>query len=245
MPESRQISSMPSDRTPAQIADLSRARNNQRRSRARKKIYVQHLEDQLRAYERRGIEASVQMQTAAKRVTEENRKLRGLFWKQGLSDAHINQLLQGASSSTASELEKPDMFTGNFRLLSEFSEQLAAFQYFHSPSVPLVLQTQASKPATTSLPRNQTQEAMSPQFTYEQAGNIQAAIAAPDSMQPYPALLYSSNMISQDELYSPHHASSASGGRHSKPYLPQTEIDMQHVNTMTYISSGLIFYLDQ
>ena len=54
-------------------------RENQRRSRARRKDYVQDLETRLREYERRGVGATVEMQQAARAVEAENSALRSIL----------------------------------------------------------------------------------------------------------------------------------------------------------------------
>ena len=62
----------PSTSTP----DPARVRDNQRRSRARRKEYLQELEAKLRRYEAVGVQASVDIQTAARAVSAENARLR-------------------------------------------------------------------------------------------------------------------------------------------------------------------------
>ncbi len=79
---------------PQQKANLARIRDNQRRSRARRREYLQDLEQRLRVCELQGVEATTEVQAAARRVAEENRHLRQLLNKQGFSDSYINQYLQ-------------------------------------------------------------------------------------------------------------------------------------------------------
>lgn len=76
--------------TLAQKDNLARIRDNQRRSRARKKEYLQELESKYRACEQMGVQASAEIQAAAKRVLDENRRLRALLQKMGMSDAEID-----------------------------------------------------------------------------------------------------------------------------------------------------------
>lgn len=71
-------------------ANLARIRDNQRRSRARRKEYLQELEIKYRTCEQVGVEASAEIQAAARRVVEENKRLRHLLKQQGLSDAEID-----------------------------------------------------------------------------------------------------------------------------------------------------------
>ncbi|KAL8774454.1 MAG: hypothetical protein Q9209_000827 [Squamulea sp. 1 TL-2023] len=55
----------------------NRIRDNQRRSRARRKDYIHELEEKVRCFEQRGVEASAEIQTAARKVFKENSELRG------------------------------------------------------------------------------------------------------------------------------------------------------------------------
>ncbi|KAL8953638.1 MAG: hypothetical protein Q9183_007321, partial [Haloplaca sp. 2 TL-2023] len=53
-----------------------RIRDNQRRSRARRKEYILELETKVRGYEHQGVEVAAEIQAAARRVVEMNRHLR-------------------------------------------------------------------------------------------------------------------------------------------------------------------------
>ncbi|QIW98959.1 hypothetical protein AMS68_004477 [Peltaster fructicola] len=83
-------------------ANLARIRDNQRRSRARKKEYITELEERYRACEQVGIEASAEMQAAARRVIEENRFLRTLLKQHGYTDPDIDRAIQEGTSSMPS-----------------------------------------------------------------------------------------------------------------------------------------------
>ncbi|CVL08193.1 uncharacterized protein FMAN_14164 [Fusarium mangiferae] len=85
--------------TPAEKANLARIRDNQRRSRARRREYLQELEQRLRVYELQGVEASSEVQHAARRVAEENRQLRGLLNRHGISDDYITSYLNSGTAS--------------------------------------------------------------------------------------------------------------------------------------------------
>jgi hypothetical protein len=78
-------------------ANLARIRDNQRRSRARRKEYLQELEARLRQCELQGIEASAEIQLAARRVADENRKLRMLLNQNGVGDDNIEAYLQSTA----------------------------------------------------------------------------------------------------------------------------------------------------
>ncbi|KAF4636167.1 hypothetical protein G7Y89_g1909 [Cudoniella acicularis] len=83
-------------------ANLARIRDNQRRSRARRKEYLQELEARLRQCELQGIEASAEIQLAARRVADENKKLRVLLAQNGIGEDSIDAYLN--SSPTADGL---------------------------------------------------------------------------------------------------------------------------------------------
>lgn len=79
-------------------ANLARIRDNQRRSRARRKEYLQELEARLRQCELQGIEASAEIQLAARRVADENKKLRILLGRHGVGDDVVETFLQSTAS---------------------------------------------------------------------------------------------------------------------------------------------------
>ena len=72
--ESRSPDDRPS--SPATKPNPARVRENQRRSRARRKEYLEELEARLRNYESLGVQASVDLQHSARAVLVENSRLR-------------------------------------------------------------------------------------------------------------------------------------------------------------------------
>lgn len=56
-------------------ANLKRIRDNQRRSRQRRKEYLQELETKVRDFEHQQVQATVEMQSAARRVNDQNKLL--------------------------------------------------------------------------------------------------------------------------------------------------------------------------
>ncbi|KAH7318249.1 hypothetical protein B0I35DRAFT_478773 [Stachybotrys elegans] len=78
---------------PAKSAS-TRIRDNQRRSRARRKEYLEDLQRKIHEYERRGVEATREMQQAARSVALENQKLRVLLGRYGVSEDDIRSFLQ-------------------------------------------------------------------------------------------------------------------------------------------------------
>ncbi|RVD80173.1 uncharacterized protein DFL_008079 [Arthrobotrys flagrans] len=77
----------------------ARIRDNQRRSRANKKEYVASLEQKLAEYNARGIQATIEMQTAARAVALENERLRKLLDEVGVPLERVNSYLQSFSVS--------------------------------------------------------------------------------------------------------------------------------------------------
>lgn len=75
-------------------SDLARVRDNQRRSRARRKGYLQELESKLRKCEALGVQASVDIQLAARGVSEENARLREENGKLKEDNERLRQLLR-------------------------------------------------------------------------------------------------------------------------------------------------------
>lgn len=88
-----------SETTTSKCNNLARIRDNQRRSRARRKEYLQELETKLRHCEQMGVEASAEIQSAARRVLEENKRLRALLRERGVSESEITAVM-GATDRT-------------------------------------------------------------------------------------------------------------------------------------------------
>ncbi|KAG6001574.1 hypothetical protein E4U43_001296 [Claviceps pusilla] len=139
-----------------QRANLARIRDNQRRSRARRREYLQELEQRLRACELQGIEASTEVQIAARRVADENTKLRELLHKHGVTDDYIAQYLQENAAN------KDDYRTGKeqnvqaidagFTPTSQFLQQLMLpRRAVHlEPSAQVTLPSHSSREASTA-----------------------------------------------------------------------------------------------
>jgi hypothetical protein len=86
-------------------ANLARIRDNQRRSRARRKDYLKELETRYRNCEQIGVSASTELQAAAKGVAEENRRLRDLLRAYGISEVEIDGASGSQGSAAADMLE--------------------------------------------------------------------------------------------------------------------------------------------
>ena len=74
-------------------AKAARIRNNQRRSRARHREFVEDLKARVREYERRGVQATLEMRQAARAVALENARLRSLLALRGVSEEEIEAYL--------------------------------------------------------------------------------------------------------------------------------------------------------
>ncbi|RSL73475.1 hypothetical protein CEP53_000773 [Fusarium sp. AF-6] len=83
-----------------------RIRDNQRRSRARHKEYVEGLQKKLQDYERQGVEATLQMQQAARNVAVENSRLRILLGYHGVTADEIDKFLQSFPDQPATDAAK-------------------------------------------------------------------------------------------------------------------------------------------
>ena len=88
-------------------ANLARIRDNQRRSRARRKEYLQELEGKFRNCELLGVEASSEIQAAARRVAEENKLLRLLLQQRGVPESEIDDYIGSRSTDSPQDPNRP------------------------------------------------------------------------------------------------------------------------------------------
>ncbi|EFY89842.1 hypothetical protein MAC_04051 [Metarhizium acridum CQMa 102] len=86
-----------------QSASAIRIRDNQRRSRARRKEYVENLERKVQEYERRGVEATLEMQQAARTVAVENSRLKMMLASLGVSEGDVDDFLAACQDREAAE----------------------------------------------------------------------------------------------------------------------------------------------
>lgn len=80
----------------------ARTRENQRRSRTRRKEYVQHLEQRLWSFERLGVAATKEVQKAGRKVAKENGLLRSLLMLHGVAETSIEEYLESRTQPTSS-----------------------------------------------------------------------------------------------------------------------------------------------
>ncbi|KAL4965965.1 uncharacterized protein BDV14DRAFT_199417 [Aspergillus stella-maris] len=81
--------------------NAARIRDNQRRSRARRKDYIRELEERVQSYEKLGVTAMQEVQAAGRKVAQENKWLRELLGLHGISDLQINHYLASRVNENA------------------------------------------------------------------------------------------------------------------------------------------------
>lgn len=81
------------------ITSRARIRDNQRRSRARRKEYIHDLEQRLRRFESLGVEATLEVQAAGRKVAAENALLRSLLRQHGVSEEQIQDYLESHTAN--------------------------------------------------------------------------------------------------------------------------------------------------
>ncbi|KAF2999987.1 hypothetical protein E8E15_000417 [Penicillium rubens] len=85
-------------------ASSAKIRENQRRSRTRRKEYTQQLEQQLRSFEKLGVAATQEVQKAGRKVAAENVSLRSLLMIHGVTKIQIEEYLE-SQRQTASSIQ--------------------------------------------------------------------------------------------------------------------------------------------
>ncbi|KAI4866285.1 hypothetical protein F4820DRAFT_469074 [Hypoxylon rubiginosum] len=131
-----------SDRT-----DLKRIRDNQRRSRARRRQYIQELEVQIESYRTRGIEVTAEIQRAAQRVAEQNKKMRALLNSLSFSNERISYFLRTGNLNLG-----PVETTPGIDLLCDHEGAAAALELLLTPHRPTSLDS-GSYVTASSTPR--------------------------------------------------------------------------------------------
>lgn len=96
-----------------QDSRLSRIRENQRRSRARKREYLEDLEGCWKRSQELGVQANVELQKAAQKVIEENIILRKILAELGLGTADIDKRLQELRDATTTDSNDYSISSGH------------------------------------------------------------------------------------------------------------------------------------
>lgn len=113
--------------------NLERVRDNQRRSRARRREHLIELEHRIRVYELQGIEASAEVQQAARRVdeqnrrlSEENRQLRAILNRHGFSDDYILSCMHSSAGTQTEHGQSSQFMPGAPSEVSQTLQQTLA-----------------------------------------------------------------------------------------------------------------------
>lgn len=141
------------DQESAHVMMQSRIRDNQRRSRARQKEYIHELEEKVQACERLGVQASLEIQQAARNVLEENKRLRALLLSRDLGDGGLEGGGGGVAilSSEAIYLQEKLERHGSCLRAVERGKELIGQHTEKGQQMPLPpLQRNMSKPAPSS-----------------------------------------------------------------------------------------------
>ncbi|KAF7596088.1 hypothetical protein BBP40_003350 [Aspergillus hancockii] len=119
-----------------QISSSQRIRDNQRRSRARRKEYIQDLEQRLHKFEVLGVQATREVQAAGRKAAVENIHLRSLLRLHGVSDQAVQEYLTAHTanlvlptfhSGAALEARSPPWKSPSLKTVREGSSQLSSF----------------------------------------------------------------------------------------------------------------------
>ncbi|KAK3112224.1 hypothetical protein LTR53_011740 [Teratosphaeriaceae sp. CCFEE 6253] len=180
------------DDEPKRTANLARIRDNQRRSRARRKEYLSELEVKYRSCEQIGAEASAEIQAAARRVLDENKRLRELLKQQGLSESVIDGFLsdrpQNPQYPSASTLALEDMI-GQRRVCRPGSEcdsssSAGTWQQGPAPSQTAPIVQARPPPRITNAPFGEASPLSSCSSSKNTPGSMHLA-ALPPQPSPY------------------------------------------------------------
>ncbi|KAL9118391.1 MAG: hypothetical protein Q9187_005067 [Circinaria calcarea] len=146
------------------MPDPNRIRDNQRRSRARRKEYLQAAKQRLQDFERAGVTASTEIQAAARKVVEENLLLRSLLRRHGVTDVEISEHLRNgsegarrggpASGGTLETLRAESPVSASEKSLERSTRVQASFEGQTSSTVTALQQEPRPQPAlpTVTLP---------------------------------------------------------------------------------------------
>ncbi|QUC22581.1 uncharacterized protein UV8b_06822 [Ustilaginoidea virens] len=196
--------------TPAQKANLARIRDNQRRSRARRREYLQELEQRLRVCELQGVEASAEVQMAARRVANENRQLRELLNRCGVSEEVIAHFLQGGTGPA----DNPDSVQGQPPQLGEGGPASHSLQQLMLPrraahlesGIQLALPSQSSREASIASGSTTNSSVWEPTMTAyshhpQQLGVSSSSMGPSDPHQYSPSVFPAQPTSAQTNLF--------------------------------------------
>jgi hypothetical protein len=175
---SRRLTGQQSSETPSS----TRIRDNQRRSRSRRVELIRDLQNRVQEYERNGVTATQEMQRAARKVANDNVRLRALLARNGVSQEVVDSYLRSFDNvensgdawvatvepSPPCEVRTPEMVSGPALCLTHSSDH-AQHSVPHHDRHNILLQVQENPPA---LPTTR-QMRLSPSTAREHIDNLQ------------------------------------------------------------------------
>jgi hypothetical protein len=139
-------------------ASAARIRDNQRRSRARRKEYLEDMQKKLHEYERQGVQATLDMQQAARDVALENDALRLMLQRRGVSvddiTAFVHAFAAANGASTPQSSHDLDLGQKTLGLKAVAPEEHAPANSYCTPAIrtpPEYGPTQYMSPAYTDV----------------------------------------------------------------------------------------------
>ncbi|KAJ4329674.1 hypothetical protein N0V87_010664 [Didymella glomerata] len=203
-----------------------------RRSRARRKEYLQELEAKLRSCEQVGIETSAEIQGAARKVLDENKKLRSLLLERGVSDAEIVAALGGSADKSFEQVSSVSALNTVLerRITSSVvsSTSLPLPQYSRAASAPRHLPSVPSLSIPSSRPLALSScESLSPSSIVSSMGTPPAS---------YQTLLYTATITPQAP------AVKAEDVQYDYPYETNQNQPWPYSQAFTYAPDTVAYY---
>lgn len=220
LPLAHSIMSRKSNDTPSS----TRIRDNQRRSRIRRAEHLQSLQKRVQEYERQGVAATLEIQRAARKVAQDNVRLRALLALHGVSSEQVESFLRSSDEGSTPEANFPSFQRpsttrrpqalekeGNdFFSLSESSHETKSQHASHGyQKAELRLELATLKNVNSQhldTPRPCTsimQTEIPPPETVAECDDIQGHRESNDSNNPCPVIESSEDLTSLDCLYTP------------------------------------------
>lgn len=161
---------------------------------------MQELEQRLRVYELQGVEASAEVQVAARKVAEENKKLRDLLKEHGFSDEYITRYIQsGQSTSIAGGPDRSGDSSAAVHSLQQViaPRRLASFDSNSPFMLPSQMMPSSSTASAANMQASSSWDRMSScetSSTYSQQQDNQLEMAGQDT-NIYPATMFATGSM--------------------------------------------------
>ncbi|XPS77457.1 hypothetical protein M3J09_009483 [Ascochyta lentis] len=145
------------------VDDAIRIRDNQRRSRARRKDLIKDLQTRVQEYELRGVAATQDMQRAARKVAQENERLRTLLARHGILKDEVEAFLRSYERTESSaEPETPISIAKSPNVLSPYIINPGPRTLHTQPLSQAHPKEYSPRPSPLSIPRQPVQIAKKP-----------------------------------------------------------------------------------